>query len=40
MDDDLNVQPSRGPRDPGNVTGDIVDNYFEENLTDVLKKSG
>ena len=40
LDDDLDVQPSRGLRDPGNVTEDIVDNYFEENLTDVLKNSG
>ena len=30
-DDDLDVQPSRGPRNPVNVTGDIIDNYFEEN---------
>ena len=37
--DDLDVQPSRGPRDPVNTTGDIMDNYFEENLTDVLKIS-
>ena len=40
MDDDLDVQLSRGPRDPANTTGDIIDNYFEENLTDVLKVSG
>ena len=39
-DDDLDVQPSRGPREVVNVTGDIIDNYFEENLTDVLKASG
>ena len=39
MDDDLDVRPSRGPRDPANITGDIVDNYFKENLTDVLKIS-
>ena len=39
-DDDLDVQPSRGPREVVNVTGDIIDNYFEENLTDVLKVSG
>ena len=39
-DDDLDVQPSRGPREAVNVTGDIIDNYFEENLTDVLKVSG
>ena len=39
-DDDLDMQPSRGPRDPVNITGDIIDNYFEEILTDVLKVSG
>ena len=39
-DDDLVVQPSRGPREAVNMTGDIIDNYFEENLTDVLKVSG
>ena len=39
-DDDLDVQPSRGPREAVNVTGDIIDNYFEENLMDVLKVSG
>ena len=39
-DDDLDVQPSRGPREAVNVTGDIIDNYFKENLTDVLKVSG
>ena len=39
-DDNLDVQPSRGPREAVNVTGDIIDNYFEENLTDVLKVSG
>ena len=36
-DDDLDVQPSRGPSKAVNITGDIIDNYFEENLTDVLK---
>ena len=35
IDDDLDVQPSRGPRDPFNTTGDVMDNYFDENLTDV-----
>ena len=39
-DDDLDVQPSRGPREAVNITGDIIDNYFEENLTNVLKVSG
>ena len=39
-DDDLDVQPSRGPREAVNVMGDIIDNYFEENLIDVLKVSG
>ena len=39
-DDDLDIQPSRGPREAANVTGDIIDNYFKENLTDVLKVSG
>ena len=39
-DDDFDVQPSKGPREAMNVTGDIIDNYFEENLTDVLKVSG
>ena len=34
-DDDLDVQPSKGPREAVNITGDIIDNYFEENLTDV-----
>ena len=40
LDVDLDVQLSRGPRDPVNTTGDVIDNYFEENLTDVLKMSG
>ena len=40
MDDDLDVQQSRGPREAASITGDIIDNYFEENLTDVLKVSG
>ena len=39
-DDNLDVQLSRGPREAVNITGDIIDNYFEENLTDVLKVSG
>ena len=39
-DDNLDGQPSRGPREAVNITGDIIDNYFEENLTDVLKVSG
>ena len=39
-DDDLDVQPSRGPREVVNVTDDIIDKYFKENLTDVLKVSG
>ena len=39
-DNHLDVQPSRGPREAVNMTGDIIDNYFEENLTDVLKVSG
>ena len=39
-DNDLDVQPSRGPREAVNMTGDIIDNYFEENLMDVLKVSG
>ena len=37
---DLDVQPSRGPREAVNITGDIIDKYFEENLMDVLKVSG
>ena len=40
MDDDLDVQPSRGQREAMSIMGDIIDNYFEENLTDVLKVSG
>ena len=40
VDDDLDVQPSRGPRDQINTTGEVIDNYFEENLTNVLKMSG
>ena len=39
-DDDLDVQLSRGLREAENITGDIIDNYFKENLTDVLKVSG
>ena len=34
------MQPSRGPREVVNITGEIINNYFEENLTDVLKVSG
>ena len=39
-DNYLDVQLSRGPREAVNITGHIIDNYFEENLTDVLKVSG
>ena len=35
MDDDLDVQPSRGPRDPADTTGEVINN-----LADVLKMSG
>ena len=40
MDDNLDVEPSRSPRDPVNTTGEMLDNYFDENLMDVLKVSG
>ena len=36
----MDVQPSRGPKETVSITGDIIYNYFEENLTDVLKMSG
>ena len=39
-DNDLDVQPSRGPGEAVNIMGEIIDNYFEENLTDVLKVYG
>ena len=39
-DDDLDVQLSRCQREGVNITGDIIDNYFEENLMDVLTVSG
>ena len=39
IDDDLDVQPSKGPKNPINTTADLIDNYFDENLTDVLRAS-
>ena len=34
---DLDTQPMKGPREPGNVTTDLLDQYIDENYTDVLR---
>ena len=36
---DLDTQPMKGPRETGNVTMDLLDQYMDENYTDVLRTS-
>ena len=36
---DLDTQPMKGPRETGNVTTDLLDQYMDENYTDVLRTS-
>ena len=34
---DLDTQPMKGPRETGNVTTDLLDQYIDENYADVLR---
>ena len=34
--DDLDTQPSEGPRDQFNTTGELIDNFIDDNYTDIL----
>ena len=36
---DLDMQPMKGPRETGNVTTDLLDQYIDENYADVLRTS-
>ena len=36
---DLDAQPIKGPRGIGNTTNDLLDQYMDENYTDVLRTS-
>ena len=36
---DLDTQPMKGPRENGNVTTDLLDQYIDENYADVLRTS-
>ena len=36
---DLDTQPMKGPRETGNVTTDLLDQYMDENYADVLRTS-
>ena len=36
---DLDVQPMKGPRETGNTTNELLDQYMDENYTDVLRTS-
>ena len=36
---DLDTQPMKGPKETGNVTTDLLDQYIDENYTDVLRTS-
>ena len=36
---DLDTQPMKGPRENGNVTMDLLDQYIDENYADVLRTS-
>ena len=38
-DPDLDAQPTKGPREVGNATNDLLDQYMDENYTDVLRTS-
>ena len=36
---DLDTQPMKGPRETGNITTDLLDQYIDENYADVLRTS-
>ena len=36
---DLDMQPMKGPRETGNVTTDLLDQYIDENYADLLRTS-
>ena len=36
---ELDTQPMKGPKETGNVTTDLLDQYMDENYTDVLRTS-
>ena len=36
---DLDAQPTKGPREVGDATNDLLDQYMDENYTDVLRTS-
>ena len=36
---ELDAQPTKGPKELGNVTNDLLDQYMDENYTDVLRTS-
>ena len=36
---DLDAQPTKGPRELGNATNELLDQYMDENYTDVLRTS-
>ena len=38
-DTDLDAQPTKGPREVGDATNDLLDQYMDENYTDVLRTS-
>ena len=38
-DPDLDAQPTKGPREVGNATNDLLDQYMDENYGDVLRTS-
>ena len=37
--EDLDTRPMRGPKEPGNTTTDLLDNFIDENYGDVLRTS-
>ena len=38
-DADLDAHPTKGPREVGDATNDLLDQYMDENYTDVLRTS-
>ena len=36
---DMDAQPTKGPREVGDATNDLLDQYMDENYTDVLRTS-
>ena len=39
QDADLDAQPTKGPKEVGDATNDLLDQYMDENYTDVLRTS-